>query len=59
MDKEEIARRVLERLEDCDEYFGSEQDDSSYDREYFYGIHDAYVWVLNLLGVEHNKEYFN
>jgi len=59
MDKEELIRRIQDRLEGVDEYFGSPQDDSQYDREYFYGLHDAYLFVLELLDVKTDKEYFN
>lgn len=59
MNKEELIQRIQDRLESVDEYFGSEQDDNQYDREYFYGLHDAYLFVLKILGVETDKEYFN
>ena len=54
---EEIANYIQDRIEGVNERISPEM--NSYDREYAYGSHDAYVSILNYLGVEHNEVYHN
>ena len=59
MDQTELVKMLQDRIDGIAEYLNSDRNDSAYDREYCYGANDAYITVLNFLGVQHENEYYN
>lgn len=59
MDQTELVKKIQDRIDGITEFLNSDQNDSAYDREYCYGANDAYITVLNFLGVQHGNEYHN
>ncbi len=59
MDQTELVKMLQDRIDGITEFLNSDQNDSAYDREYCYGANDAYITVLNFLGVQHDNEYYN
>lgn len=59
MDQTELVEKIQDRIDDITEFLSSDRNDSAYDREYAYGLNDAYVTVLDFLGVQHGNEYHN
>ena len=51
---QELASWILDQLEDNDTYNW----DTEYEQNYAEGYHDAMLYVLDYLGIKHNKEYY-
>ena len=45
---------ILDRLKDNDDYDW----DTEYEQNYAEGYHDAMLYILDYLGVKHDKEYY-
>lgn len=52
--KQGLVSWILNRLNDNDEYNW----DTEYEKSYAEGYHDAMLYILDYLNVEHNKEYY-
>ena len=59
MDQTELVEKIQDRIDGIMEFLNSDRNDSAYDREYAYGLNDAYFTVLDFLGVQHGNEYHN
>lgn len=59
MDQTELVEKIQDRIDDITEFLNSDRNDSAYNREYAYGLNDAYITVLDFLGVQHGNEYHN
>ena len=59
MNQTELVKMLQDRIDGIAEYLNSDQNDSAYNREYCYGANDAYITVLNVLGVQHDNEYYS